>query len=494
MVITMKRLLFFVFCLCSMESSWAEIYYAGGVHRVGDNYYEEFWYDERRSDDVRVELKRWSTTPDTLFVPAVIDWYGKKAYVDRVDNGFFLYADNLKAVIVDADNRLLSGRDGVLFSKDGTQLLGWPKAKAGTITISKDMRLDYSLLQDRPLLTGIEVDETNTWFRSHDGVLFTKDGTQLLVCPAGKVGSYSMPQGVTTIVESAFQGCSLLSELYLPETVCEFGRAAFQGCSQMCRINIPEGVESLPSELFAQCKLLETLEIPSTVNYMGENVFWDCNSLKTFNIPASVTTMEYNALWYDYGTTDVQVDEANPSFKSIDGIVYTKDGTQLIHCPCGRMGTVTIAESTTKLDHSFFCCEKLKEVIIPASVETIGEATFSDCYSLRSIYTQREEPVSGKVWVFWPSENDFWLPSKCTIYVPRGCKAKYQRQDDNNWWSNFRIEEYDATGISDSVTDADNPVVSRYTLDGKPATGRKGLQIIRRKDGAVKLLPCGGWR
>ena len=151
----MKRLLFFVCFLCNMAGVRAEIYYFGNVTKVGDNYYTEFWDSEDESDDVRVMLKHWGNAPDTLLVPATIEWGGEMAYVDMVDTGFFDYADNMKAIIVDADNRSLSGHDGVLFSKDGTQLLGWPKAKAGVFTIGKDMKLDYSLLRDRPLLTAI---------------------------------------------------------------------------------------------------------------------------------------------------------------------------------------------------------------------------------------------------------------------------------------------------------------------------------------------------
>ena len=483
----MKRFLFFVCCLCNMGVLSAETYYTGSAIQVGDNYYIEFWDSEDESDDVRVELHYASwLSPDTLFVPATIEWGGKMAYVDRVDTGFFGYADNLKAVIVDADNRSLSGHDDVLFSKDGTQLLGWPKAKAGTFTVGKDMDLDWNLLKSRPLLTAIEVDKDDTRFSSRDGVLFTKDGTQLLVCPGGKEGAYSVPQGVTTITGTAFLGCRLLTAVQLPESVSELGYAAFQGCSEMRHINIPEGVESLSNNLFAQCKSLEELEIPSTVSSLGHSVFWDCNSLKTITIPASVTKMEYNALWYDYGTTDILVDDANPVYKSIDGIVYTKDGTQLLHCPCGRTGSVTIAEGTTTLDHSFYCCEQLEQVVIPASVETIGEKTFADCYSLRSIYTQREVPVPGKYYVFWPSLNNFWLPSICTVYVPQGCKERYQRQDDDNWWSNFWIEEYEVTGITEASNSHDKSVVGRYTLDGKQATGRNGLQIVRWKDGTVR--------
>ena len=482
---TMKRLLLFFFCFCTVACMKAAIYHSGITTKVGDYYYTEFWDDEDERDDVRVELDCYgNSTPDTLFVPATIDWFGETAYVDRVDSYFF-QKDNLKAVVVDSCNRSLSSQDGLLFSKDG-KLLGWPRGKGGVFTIGKDMQLDFWILNNRPLLTAIEVDEADTRFSSRDGVLFTKDGLQLLVYPAGKEGAYSVPQGVTTIIGSAFKGCCHLTELQLPETVHEIGYSAFQGCSQMRHINIPEGVKELPSELFAQCTGLETLEIPSTVCYLGHSVFWDCNSLKTINIPASVTTMEYNSLWYDYGMTDIHVDEANPVYKSIDGIVYSKDGTQLLHCPCGRTGTVTIAEGTTMLDHSFYCCEKLEKVVIPASVETIGEKTFSNCYSLHSIYTEREEPVPGKVWVFWPSEHNFWLPSKCTIYVPQGCKEKYQRQDDNNWWSRFWIEEYEATGISEVSTSTDKNIVEHYTLDGKQAKGIKGLQIVRLKDGIIR--------
>lgn len=127
----MNRLLFIVFCLCNMAAACAEIYYSGAVIKVGDNYYTEFWDSEDESDDVRVMLEYWGNAPDTLFVPATIDWGGEMAYVDMVDRGFFDYDDNLKAVIVDADNRTLSGHDGVLFSKDGTQLFHCPCGRTG---------------------------------------------------------------------------------------------------------------------------------------------------------------------------------------------------------------------------------------------------------------------------------------------------------------------------------------------------------------------------
>lgn len=484
----MKRLLFLACCLCTMASASAEIYYSTAATKVGDHYYTEFWDSEDESDDVRVMLMHWQAAPDTLFVPATIEWQGKMAYVDMVDESFFQLGDNMKAVVVDADNRSLSGIDGVLFSKDGTQLLGWPMAKAGALTIRKNLNLDYSLLINRPLLTGIEVEADDTRFSSRDGVLFSKDGTQLLVYPAGKEGPYSVPQGVTTITWRAFEGSGHLTELHLPETVRELEHAAFHGCTQMQQINIPSGVDSLHSELFAQCKSLVSLDIPSTVSYLGHNVFWDCNSLKTINIPTSVTKMEYDALWYDYGMTDIEVDEDNPVYKSIDGILYTKDGTQLLHCPCGRTGSVTIAEGTAVLDHSFYCCESLEKVVIPASVDSISELTFTNCKSLRSIYSQRKEPVPGKVYVFWPSEDNFWLPSKCTVYVPQGSKDKYQRQDDNNWWSNFQIEEYNVTGISEVSTSGDHSIVSRYTLDGRQTTGKRGLQIVRQKDGTTRKV------
>ena len=485
----MRRFLFSACLLCAVSTVSAKIYHTGIVEKVGDNYYSEFWDDEDESDEVRVELECFgSNVPDTLFVPSTIDWGGQTAYVDMVDGGFFSSPDNLKAVVVDGANRSLSSHDGVLFSKDGTRLLGWPKGKDGSFTIKPEMQLDFWLLNDRPLLTAILADESDTRFSSRDGVLFTKDGTQLLVCPGGKEGAYAVPQGVTTIAGSAFKGCSRLTEVRLPATVSEIGAYAFQGCRQMRSVNIPEGVRDLESELFAHCEQLQALEIPTTVSHLGYNVFWDCMSLRTLTIPAGVTSMEYNALWYDYGMTDIQVDEANPVYKSIDGIVYTKDGSRLVHCPCGRTGKVTIAEGTTTLDHSFYCCKKLEEVVIPACVEKIGESTFSNCNSLRSIYTERTEPVAGKVQVFWPSSDNFWLPSVCTVYVPLGCKDAYQRQDEDNWWSRFWIEEYEVTGIAEAAISPAGHVVARYGLDGRQTPGWHGLQIERRSDGTARKV------
>lgn len=481
----MKKALLFIASLCCTATGYSEIFFDGFVSKVGNNYYCEFWDDEDESDYVRVCVEWWGDAPDTLFVPATIEWFGKTAYVDMVDAGFFS-DDNLRAVVVDEANRSLSSHGGVLFSKDGTELIGWPKGKQGTFTIGKDMKLNYSNLKNRPGLAAIEVDEADTLFSSSDGVLFSKDGTRLLVCPAGRQGSYSVPQGVTAIDCSAFSGCSQLTDIQLPVTVMQMGYGAFEWCTQLQSVNIPDGVEILESDLFSHCERLEMLDIPQSVCSLGYHVFTSCNSLKTITLPAALTKMEYNSLWYDYGTTDVFVDEANPVYKSIDGILYSKDGRKLLHCPCGRTGTVGVEEGVTTLDHTFFCCEKLEKVLIPASVEEVGEATFSNCFSLRSIYSWREEPAKGKVYVFWPSENNFWLPSQCTVYVPQGSKVKYQQSDEDNWWSNFWIEEFDITGIDEGTAKVNVGTVESYGIDGRPAKGRKGVRIERRSDGTVR--------
>ena len=78
-------------------------------------------------------------------------------------------------------------------------------------------------------LTSILVKEGNQYFTSIDGVLYNKDTTELICCPAGKT-SISIPSSVTTIGSCAFEGCTALSSITIPSNVTTFGQCVFAGC------------------------------------------------------------------------------------------------------------------------------------------------------------------------------------------------------------------------------------------------------------------------
>ena len=102
---------------------------------------------------------------------------------------------------------------------------------------------------DDAQLTAINVDMNNTEYSSVDGVLFNKDKSYLIACPAGKKGNYVIPDGVTELSDWAFY------------------------CSQLSDIVIPEGVTSIPEETFAYCYKLNTITIPKSVKRIHEHAF-----------------------------------------------------------------------------------------------------------------------------------------------------------------------------------------------------------------------------
>ncbi len=131
---------------------------------------------------------------------------------------------------------------------------------------------------------------------------------------------------VTRIGHRAFNGCSSLRSIELPESVTSVGGHAFYGCSSLKSIKLPASLSSMPKE---------TDEDEDYSVYVP--VFSGCSSLK-----------------------EIIVDENNANYESKDGILYEKGQKYLIYCPQGKVG----------------------DIVIPASVNEIGSDAFTGCSSL----------------------------------------------------------------------------------------------------------------
>ena len=127
-------------------------------------------------------------------------------------------------------------------------------------------------------LMNISVDEGNLNYSSIEGVLFTKSQNNLLFFPSGREGSYSIPDGVTSVNSFAFDSC-LLSEVIIPEGVTSIGLKAFQLTSQLASIIIPEGVTSIEPETFRESSNLASVTLPSSLTAIGAKAFSMCGNL-----------------------------------------------------------------------------------------------------------------------------------------------------------------------------------------------------------------------
>ncbi len=192
-------------------------------------------------------------------------------------------------------------------------------------------------------LQSIQVESGNPNYISVDGVLFSKDMKLLHTYPSGKSNTeYVIPSRVERIATDAFACSGNLIHVTIPDGVTTIGPVAFQACGGLIDMTIPASVRSI-----------------------GEVAFFNLGS-----------------------AAGITVDSNNPSYISVDGVLFSRDMTLLHTYPSGKQGTAyTVPDSVTTIEASAFgCCYSLVTVTIPESVTEIRDDAFFECTSLTDIY------------------------------------------------------------------------------------------------------------
>jgi hypothetical protein len=126
--------------------------------------------------------------------------------------------------------------------------------------------------------------------------------------------------------------------------------------------------------------------ISGNVSVIGEYAFSSCANLTNVTIPGNVTVIGNGAFLYCYALTSIEVNASNPSYSSLDGILYDKNLTTLYQCPGGKTGSITIPDNVTSIgSRAFNTCPFVTSIIVPQNVTSIGEYAFIQCQSLTSI-------------------------------------------------------------------------------------------------------------
>ena len=254
----------------------------------------------------------------------------------------------LTSIIVEGDNpNYSSDVSGVLFNKEKTELICCPGGKTGSYTIPDSVTsIGNCAFEGCTGLTSIIVEGDNPNYSSDvSGVLFNKEKTELICCPGGKTGSYTIPDSVTSIGNCAFEGCTGLTSIIV------------EGDN-------PNYSSDVSGVLFNKEKT-ELICCPG-------------GKTGSYTIPDSVTSIGNCAFEGCTGLTSIIVEGDNPNYSSdVSGVLFNKEKTELICCPGGKTGSYTIPDSVTSIGNcAFEGCTGLTSVCFLGDAPEIGYSVF----------------------------------------------------------------------------------------------------------------------
>lgn len=344
-------------------------------------------------------------------------------------------------------------------------------------------------------LENITVSSANKYFGSVNGILYNKDKTEIVRVPRNRSGNFEIPFGITTIGYGAFRSCNSLTSVTIPTTVTTIGEQAFWYCAGLINLIIPDSVKTMGPWAFRDCSGLESVTIgkglteisvcafdgctnltrvtiPNGIITIGAFAFKGCEKLTEITIPESVTTIEYEVLSGCPCLERIIVSDKNKNYCSVNGVLYSKDKTELIRVPqtvsgkfvvpngvkvigraalygcslltdvdlpeglnsidrnafyeCNGLTEITLPESLTEIgDYAFNSCMGLASLIIPESVKTIGRYAFARCSGLTSITLPKGlTEISENMFAMCPNLTDIKIPDSVkTIgeYAFAGC-------------------------------------------------------------------------
>jgi hypothetical protein len=250
---------------------------------------------------------------------------------------------------------------------------------------------------------------------------------------------------VTSIGSNAFQNCTGLTSVDIPDSVTNIGSYAFQSCSGLTSVTIPDSVSSIGRDAFINCTSVNsyavsdnnlffssqggvlfdknlytliqypvgstsvTFTIPASVVYIGPNAFYKSANLTSITIPDSVITIGSSAFRLCAGLSNITIPD---SVTTIGGSAFRF---------CSGLKSVTIGyRVSTIMAYAFYGCTSLPGITIPNNVTSVGDYAFYGCTGLASVKFMGNAPVAGGTEIF-------------TSSTP----TVYRRQGSTGWSTTF---------------------------------------------------------
>ena len=311
----------------------------------------KIWSDYKyKVENNEAVIYKYMGNDEEVTVPNIIDGFPvTKINASLVGDCGFCNSDTLKRVIIPEGVEEIP-----IFSFSNSKSLENVTIPASVTEISG------SAFNRSRALTNISVNKDNPKYADVDGILFSKDKTELIYYPQGKANEhYKIPAGVTKIGYGAFAGCPLKS-VTIPGSVAKVSFGAFQGCRNLQNVTLMPGVQKIDFDAFENCAALTDIAIPASVTEIDMCAFNGCTSL-----------------------VNIDVDENNMKYSDFNGALYDKNQKKLIYVPLNNEFAVEPAGLTEYGRLSHGGNKRFTHLNVSATITNIHPEAFDGCEALQ---------------------------------------------------------------------------------------------------------------
>jgi len=185
---------------------------------------------------------------------------------------------------------------------------------------------------------------------------------------------------LTSIGEHAFDTCSAIKSITLPDRFKTIGEAAFADCKALKTVEAGNSLEEIGTEAFKRTGL-ESIDLPATIKTIGKDAFSECNSLKAINVSGTV------------------------AYRSEDGVLLSDRGKTLLVYPAAKTTTeYTVPDSVEAIaDRAFSGNSKIIDLNTGKNTKTIGENAFRNMSALTTLTMENSVESLGKMTFYFSS-------------------------------------------------------------------------------------------
>lgn len=360
--------------------------------------------------------------------------------------------------------------------------------KVSKVCLTSKEYMGFSNLPDMPEVKEIDI-EDNPYFKSIDGIIYTKDGESLVLCPSGRTKKVVIADGTKNIETNAFKD-SKVKSIVCPDSLQNICCLAFNECPKLQHVDFGKGITILGDmqrPVFHKCDSLKNVEFPPQIKYIGKNLFSRCFNLSKIIFHEGLEKIGPNAFSSCKNVDTVKFPASltyvgDGNFQQVNHFVFKKD-----RLPKNFLRAVTTFEEFVYGARNIFEIDApnvkfyMPSYIDNQNIENIAKADFYmssydidyeyalSLLNVASHYGQKED-IALKMYIHF-AKNGIAIPAELSLFLSTsgGSIAKRLANDKNHidefGWilkSKF-ISDDDLQWILNGIRD--DAVLTAYALD-----------------------------